>query len=143
LRDMPHSSLKMNDHRVALTEHKKGFALVEILIAVAILSIVLLSVISGVTSSIYVITGMRSYTKAMLIARTRMNEFILNNMRGTDIKHEQVREYPGFDFSRVTRRFEHPWLEGPIPVNITDIIVSWSEKGREREYTLSYIYQSQ
>jgi type II secretion system protein I len=139
---MSHLSLKMNDHQASRTEQAKGFALVEILIAVAILSIVLLSVISGVTSSIYVITGMKNYTKAMLIARTRMNDFILNNMKGTDLKHEQVREYPGFDFSRVTRRFEHPLLQGPIPVNITDIIVNWSEKGREREYKLSYIYQS-
>ena len=132
-------NLKMNENPCG----KKGFALVEILIAVAILSMVLLSVISGVSSSIYVITGMKNYTKAILIARSRMNEFILNNMRGTDIKHEESKEYPKFHFTRITRRFEHPWFQGPIPVNITDIIVNWSEKGKEREYKISYIYQSQ
>jgi type II secretion system protein I len=122
----------------------KGFVLVEILIALAILSIVLLSVISGVTSSIYVIGGMRNYTKAMLIARSRMNDFLLHNMRGTDIKDEAVKGYDGFEVSRVTKRFEHPMIDlGPFSANKTDIVVTWQERGREREYKISYIYQTQ
>ena len=77
-------------------KRNSGFVLVEILIALAILSIVLLSVISGVTSSVYVISGMKNYTNAMLIARSRMNDFLLKNMRGTDIKDEPVKGYNGF-----------------------------------------------
>jgi type II secretion system protein I len=122
----------------------KGFVLVEILIALAILSIVLLSVISGVTSSIYVISGMRNYTKAMLIARSRMNDFLLKNMRGTDLKDEPVKGYDGFEVSRITKRFEHPMIDlGPMTANKTDIIVTWKERGSEREYKISYIYQTQ
>jgi type II secretion system protein I len=119
-----------------------GFVLVEILIALAILSTVLISVISGVTSSVYVISGMKNYTHAMLIARSRMNDFILKNMRGTDLQGQQIREYPGFSYSRVTTRLEHPLL-GPIPANITDIIVTWKERGRNKTYKISYIYQAQ
>lgn len=125
------------------TRYQHGFVLVEVLIALAILSIVLLSVISGVTSSIYVIAGMRNYTKAMLLARSSMNEFILRNMRGTDLKNQPSREYPGFYLSRVTKPFEHPMFNlGPISAKTTDIIVTWRERGREREYKLTYIYQA-
>lgn len=121
-----------------------AFVLVEILIALAILSIVLLSVISGVSSSVYVISGMKNYTNAMLIARTRMNDFLLKNMRGTDIKDEPVKGYDGFKVSRVTTRFEHPMLDlGPLSANVTRIIVTWKERGKEREYRISYIYQTQ
>jgi type II secretion system protein I len=123
-------------------KHKKGFVLVEILIALAILSIVLISVISGVTSSIYVIAGMRNYTQAMLVARSAMNEFIVRNMRGTDLKDEVLKDYPGFYYTRVTKRFEHPLL-GPLPANMTDVIVTWNERGRKKEYKISYVYQAQ
>lgn len=119
-----------------------GFVLVEILIALSILSTVLISVISGVTSSVYVISGMKNYTHAMLIAKSRMNDFMLKNMRGTDLKSQQVKEYPGFTYSRVTERFEHPLL-GPLPANKTDIIVTWKERGKKKKYKISYIYQSQ
>jgi type II secretion system protein I len=121
---------------------RSGFVLVEILIALSILSIVLISVISGVTSSVYVISGMKNYTHAMLIARSRMNDFMLKNMRGTDLKGQQVKEYPGFSYSRVTERWEHPLL-GPLPANKTDIIVTWNERGRKKIYKISYIYQAQ
>ena len=119
-----------------------GFVLVEILIALAILSTVLISVISGVTSSVYVISGMKNYTHAMLIARTKMNDFILKNMRGTDLKGQQVKEYPGFSYSRVTTRFEHP-LFGPMQANITNVTVTWKERGKKKKYKISYIYPAQ
>ncbi|MBN1496779.1 MAG: prepilin-type N-terminal cleavage/methylation domain-containing protein [Spirochaetes bacterium] len=129
-------------HYNALRAGKPGFVLVEILIALAILSTVLLSVISGVSSSVYVISGMKNYTQAMLVARTKMNEFIVKNFRGTDLKDEQIKGLPGFYVSRETTRWEHPLL-GPLPANITSIIVSWKERGKERSYKISYVYQAQ
>lgn len=124
---------------------RKGFVLVEILIALSIMSIVLLSVISGVTSSIHVISGMKNSTRAMMIARTTMNDFILRRMRGTDLKREPVKEYPGFYLTRVTGPWELPMIDlGPLAtVKKTDITVTWRERGREREYSIFYIYQSQ
>ena len=123
-------------------KRNNAFVLVEILIALAILSTILISVISGVTSSVYVIAGMKNYTSAMLIAKSKMNDYILKNMRGTDIKGQKVKDYPGFSYSRVTKRFEHPLL-GPLPANRTDIIVTWKERGRKKDYKISYIYQTQ
>ncbi len=123
----------------------RGFVLVEILIALSIMSIVLLSVISGVTSSIYVISGMKNSTRAMMIARNHMNDFILRRMRGTDLRREALKEYPGFSITRVTMPFEHPMINlGPLAtVKKTEIAVTWQERGRDREYSIFYIYQAQ
>jgi type II secretion system protein I len=118
----------------------RGFALVEILIAVAILSIILLSVFSGVTASVNAISGAQKNTHAMMIARTQMNDFILRRMRGTDLKREPVEGYPGFFYSRETKRFEHMML--PVPAKQTDIIVHWKFREKEKEYRLTYIYQT-
>ncbi|HRZ25615.1 MAG TPA: prepilin-type N-terminal cleavage/methylation domain-containing protein [Spirochaetota bacterium] len=116
-----------------------GFALIEILIAMAILSIVLLSIFSGVSSGIYVMSGNKNQTMAMIIAKTRMNEFIDEKMRGPDLKDEPVEENQKFSLTRVTERFEHPLL-GPLPAKKTTLTVSWKERERERSISLFYIF---
>ena len=50
-----------------------------------------------------------------------------------------MEEYPGFSYSREVKRFEHEFL-GPLNAKRVQIIVSWEERGKEREYSLSYIY---
>jgi type II secretion system protein I len=118
---------------------RKGFALVEILIAISILSMLLLSIYTSVSASIGVISGTKNYTRAMIIAKSKMNEFILRRMRGADISRESVKEYTDFTFSRETTRYENEFL-GPVPAKKTDITVFWKENRREKKYTLSYIY---
>ncbi len=120
-------------------KQRKGFALVEILIAITILSMLLLSIYTSVSASIGVISGTKNYTRAMIIAKSKMNEFILLRMRGSDISRESVKEYEDFTFSRETTRYENELL-GPIPAQKTDITVFWKENGREKKYSLSYIY---
>ncbi|PKL40874.1 MAG: hypothetical protein CVV44_04505 [Spirochaetae bacterium HGW-Spirochaetae-1] len=118
---------------------RSGFALIEVLIAVTILSIILLSIYSGISTSINVMSGAKNYTRAMIIAKSKMNEFIDSKMRGTDLNHEPVEEYENFFINRVTQRFEHPLL-GPLPAKETEITVTWRENDREKEYSISYIY---
>jgi prepilin-type N-terminal cleavage/methylation domain-containing protein len=120
-------------------KQRAGFALVEILIAITILSMLLLSIFTSVSASIGVISGTKNYTRAMIIAKSKMNEFILLRMRGADISKESVEEYRDFTFSRETQRYENEFL-GPILAQKTDITVFWKEKQREKKYTLSYIY---
>ena len=117
---------------------KTGFALIEMLISVTILSIVLLSVISGVLSCIYVISENKNYTKAMIIARSKMNDFILAKMRGLDIKNEPIEEYPGFYYSRKTEPYQHPML--PFQIKKTNITVTWNLDKNKVPYKVFYIY---
>lgn len=119
--------------------NNNGFALVEILIALTILSVVLLSVVSAVSSGIYVMSGNRNFTKAMIIARSQMNEFILGKMRGLDLKDEQLEDYDKFTCTRVTEKFEHSMF-GPMAAKKTDITIKWDEKENERFYKVSYIF---
>lgn len=123
-------------------KNRQGFALVEILIAVSILSIVLISVFSGVAISARALSEARNRTTAMQIARSEMNLFIQQAMRGPDLSNEPVSDYRGFTISRETVRYEHPFL-GQLPVNKTDITVKWKpadSSHREQKFKLSYIY---
>jgi len=121
------------------TEFLKGYAIIEILIAITIIAIVLTTIISGVSSGIVAISGNRNLTIAMIIARSKLNEFQLLRMRGPDINDEAVQEYPGFQYSRTISRFEHE-LIGPIKARKVVITVEWKERNRSRNYSISYIY---
>jgi len=117
-----------------------AFVLIEVLIASAILSVVLLSVYSGISSGINIVTNSRNYTQSMIIARSLMNEFRDNDMRGPDLKDIPVDDYPGFTYDRVTERYEQPFF-GPVVVNKTVITVRWKYKGTGNKYDLLMIYQ--
>jgi type II secretion system protein I len=118
-----------------------GFALIEILIAITILSISLIGITSAVSGGIIAISANKNLTIAMIIAKNKLNEFEMSNMRGLDINNEQVKEYSGFTFSRTVKRFEHI-LFGPLDANRIEITVKWQEKERDKVYTISYIYPS-
>jgi len=115
-----------------------GFALIEVLISVTILSIVMLSVISGVQSCIYVISENKNYTRAMMIAKSKMNEYLFDNMRGPDVNNEPVPEYAGFYFSRKTEPYEHPLF--PFKVKRTEVSVTWKSERNRNPYKVSYVY---
>ncbi|MCU0848175.1 MAG: type II secretion system GspH family protein [Spirochaetes bacterium] len=135
-----HSAFAMGSGSASFRiKRKKGFALIEILIAASILSIILISVFTGVSSSIYAMAGSKNYTKAMMIAKSKMNEFILKKMREPDVNKEPVEGYTEFLLTRETKRFEHTFT-GPIPTNITEITVSWKERERDKTYKIFYIY---
>jgi type II secretion system protein I len=118
---------------------KTGFALIEVLIAMTILSIALIGIISGVSGGIIAIAQSKNLTKAMIVAKNALNEFEMNNMRGGDIKDEDVKDYSGFKYSRETKRFEHELL-GPLDAKRVEITVRWLEKGRDKSYSVSYIF---
>jgi len=119
----------------------RGFVLIEVLIAVTILSVILLSVYSGISSGINVISNSRNYTTAMMAGRSLMNEFRSNNMRGADMKDVPVDGYSDFKYDRTSERYDNP-LFGPLPVKRTEIVVKWKYKGIENRYALQYIYQA-
>ena len=116
-----------------------GFALIEVLIAAAVLSIILLSIYSGISTSANVITRSQRHTTATMLAKSKMNEFILDGFRGMDINEQPIEDFSNFYLSRETVRYENP-LAGPLPANKTTITISWKENQRERKYELVYIY---
>lgn len=118
---------------------KKGFALIEILVAITILSIALLGIMTGVSSGVVAIAANQDLTRAMLVANSKLNEFLLDEMKGTDIQKESVKEYPGFSYSRNITRYEHQMF-GPIDAQKVEITVYWQDRHKEKSYSISYIY---
>ena len=118
---------------------KGGFALIEILIAITILSIVVISLYSGVSTGSAVIAQNKNMTLAIMIAKNKLTEFKLEKMRGTDIKDEPIENYPGFTYTREIKRYENEML-GPIPAKIVVITVNWKQNISYRAYSISYVY---
>ena len=116
-----------------------GFALIEVLIAASVLSIILLSIYSGIATSVNVITRSQHHTTAIMLAKSKMNEFIIDRFRGMDVNEEPIENFENFYFSRETIRYENPFL-GPLPANQTTITISWRQNNREKKYDLIYIY---
>lgn len=123
-----------------MADRSKGFVLIEVLIAVTILAVVLLSVYSGISSGINVINNSRNYTDAVVIAKSLMNDFRINKMRGPDLHNIQIEDKPGFKYDRITGRYENIFL-GPLIAQKTDIVVKWDYKGVENNFRLSIVYQ--
>jgi prepilin-type N-terminal cleavage/methylation domain-containing protein len=115
--------------------HQRGFALIEVLVAVAIASIVVLSIYAGVSSGTMAVSQNAKLTRAIIIAKSKLNEFRASGMSGTDLSHEEVKEYPDFRLSRESKRYENP-LFGPFPAKITTITVEWEERGHPKNYSL-------
>lgn len=131
----------MNFSKLFSLRKKDGFALIEVLIAITILSIILLSVYSGLTSSIKVISGAKNHTTAMVIARSKLNEFRMNLLREPDISRSEIEEYDNFSYSRTTTNFDNPLLD-MMSAKRTEITVFWRENDREKKYSISIIYIS-
>lgn len=119
---------------------RSGFALLEILIAVTILSIVVVSLYSGVSAGSYAIAQNKNLTRAVLIARSKLNEFKVEKFRTADTSNEPVKDYDGYTYSRETKPFEHELL-GPLAAEVVTITVKWQENYHERSYAIQYIYQ--
>jgi len=117
-----------------------GFALVEVLIASAILSMVLLSVYSGISTGLDFISNSKNYTTAMVAAKSLMNEYRKNKMRGVDIKGAEIKGLKGFKYDRITERYENPMF-GPLTVKKTDISVYWTHRNNSNYFKISMLHK--
>jgi type II secretion system protein I len=132
--------MQFNDHFL-LSQNRhysfKGFALIEVLVAMSIASIVVLSIYSGVSSGTLAISQNSNLTRAIIIAKMKLGEFRINGMRGTDLSHEAVKEYQGFTLTRTTVRYS---FLNTLPAKKTTITVEWQEQNRPRTYSLFTVY---
>lgn len=120
-----------------MARSSKGFALIEVLVAAAIASIVVLTVYAGVITGAMSVSRNEKLTRAVIIAKSKLADFRLNGMRGTDLLREEVKDYPSFTFTRETKRYENP-LFAMVPAKKTTITVEWDEgKGK---YSLFTVY---
>jgi len=96
-----------------------------------------------------IIDDSKNQTKALMIAKSLMNEFRNNNMREADIADSPIdknkNNYPDFTYDRTTIRYEDEYITSmiePIIINKATIKVKWKYKGKDRSSELSMIYQA-
>jgi type II secretion system protein I len=119
--------------------NNSGIALVEVLIALSILTIVVLGIYSKVSQGALSISQTKDLTNAIIIAKSKLNEFKQNKMRGTDLNDEEVDNYPGYTYDRNIERYENDLLP-KIPANIVKITVKWKQNNISKNFELSFIY---
>jgi|GEM_PF-282038 len=126
------------------TKRDQGLALIEVIISITILSLVLLRIYPIFILNMNIIGDSKNQTKALMLAKSLMNEFRNDNMREADITDSPIDNYPDFTYDRTTIRYEDdfitPMIE-PLIINKATITVKWKYKDKERSSELSMIYQ--
>lgn len=122
------------------TAPSEGFALIEVLIAVTILSIIIVALYSGVSTGALAIAQNRNMTRAILIARSQLNDYKKDSLKGPDINDKTLEDYPGFTFDRNIEKYENDMLPTLIQAEQVTITVKWKYNNRDRTYSLNYIY---
>jgi type II secretory pathway pseudopilin PulG len=117
-----------------------GLALIEVLLAVTILSIVIVPIISGVSTGALAIAQNRNLTRSILLARSKLNEFKKEDMNGPDLNGEIDEDYPGFTYDREIVKYENELLPELVQAEIVTITVRWKYNQRDRSYSLDYIF---
>ena len=121
-------------------KRRNGFALIEVLIALAVLSIIILGVYTGLIKSIKMVTEAEDLTNAMTIVRSKLTEFRINRYREPDMSLEEVEGYGNYLYSRTTTNYESELL-GPLPAKRTEIKV-FRRKHNKEIYSGAIIYVS-
>ena len=116
----------------------EAYALLEILIAIALLSTAVLPVYVSVSQQFSAISKTSDSMKASIYCRNIMNEFRIEPSK-VDLKDKEIKDNPKFKYSIEIKRFEHVLL-GPLEAKTVKVTVSWNENGAEKTKSLSYIY---
>ena len=127
------------------SKRNHGMALIEVIVSIAIFSTVILRIHSAFIVSMNIISDSKNYTKALIIAKSLMNDFRNNNMREADIADSPVDNYPDFTYDRETIVYEDDFITpviAPLIINQTTITVKWKYKDEYRNSQISMIYQA-
>lgn len=110
---------------------QRGFTLMEVMVALAILAIALVTIFSHQATSIDLGNEARILTKATLLARQQMAEVIAQERLGTgDYEGEVQDSVPPFRWKTTVEEAE---LEGMQKVTV---VVKWKEGKQERDLKL-------
>ena len=116
----------------------RAYALLEILIAIAVLSTALLPVYSSVSRRLEALSRTESSLKAALYCRNLISEFRLEPFK-TDVSGKEIKNDSRFTYSIEIKRYENPLL-GPFAASKVTATVFWNENGNAKSMKLSYIY---
>jgi general secretion pathway protein I len=122
---IPHSALR--------TSHLKGFTLLEVMVAVAILGMVLVSLIGLQNRSMQDVVLADHITTATLLAKRKMNENLVTVGTRTVFQQEDEGDFPEEEFKEYTWKQSISQLQPLENVKITEVRVAvlWKEGERQ------------
>jgi general secretion pathway protein I len=117
---------------------QKGFTLLEVMIALAIISIALISLLSLATSSINVNARLQKITQATLLAQEKMTD-VEAKIRNSNT--ESPDEEGEFNEPFVEFRWRTVFEETPFPpLRMVTVIVAWGEEAQNEAVQISSFF---
>lgn len=123
---IPHSALR--------TSHSKGFTLLEVMVAVAILGMVLVTLLGVKNRSMQDVMLADRITTATMLATRKMNETLVPLGRGgTVVQKEDEGEFPEEEFKDYAWKQSISLLQPLEQVTVTEVLVAvlWKEGERQ------------
>lgn len=114
---------------------KKGFTLLEVMIALAIVSVALVSLLSLGNRSVAVQSRLQRLTQATLLAQQKMAETEVSSRQGTLEKQRQEGAFPA---PYAAYRWRLEFAETPLPaVTLTTVTVVWGDEQKNEAVDVS------
>jgi len=114
-------------------EKSKGFTLLEVMVAVAILGMVLVTLMGVQSRSVQDVALADHITTATLLAKRKMNENLVTAGTRTVFEKEDEGEFPEEAFKEYTWKQSISRLQPLVDVNVTEVRVAvlWKEGERQ------------
>lgn len=110
---------------------RRGFTLIEVLVAVALMAILLPAVMGGISLALNVSSSARRTALAATLARTKLDELAATGMSSSDASGDFGQDNPGFAWAATSQT----WDTGGVTK--IDVRVDWTERSRPRSTTMT------
>ncbi len=117
-----------------MSHNEKGFTLLEIIVALAILSLGFLTLVQLFSGGLRLTTYSEEYLKAMVLAQNQFQELESNDFEMDPMNGEFEEE--GYFWEAKVGSYESELRDNAFPVKKVTLRVYWDQEGREKEINL-------
>ncbi|MBU1044170.1 MAG: prepilin-type N-terminal cleavage/methylation domain-containing protein [Candidatus Omnitrophica bacterium] len=115
--------------------NKKGFTLLEVMLALSIISISLVVIINSFSQAIAVKSAVSNYTKAMFLSQKKLFEININNLSTVEKQGKFIQPFEQFN-----------WQINSDSTNFSelakvDLTIEWNQQGKSKNIQVSAIME--
>jgi general secretion pathway protein I len=117
--------------------NKRGFTLLEVLVAISVLSIAIVALIQLFSGSLRTVSVSSEYSRAVTLAEARMRELQAGDSLKEGSSTETTKE--GYRVYIDVRKSKDDEADASVPLSLYEITLtmSWGAQGRQRSFTLN------